>query len=225
MRQFTKFLFLILVLGSVGCVRSSTQTWEDLKTAGRYMHRGVDAVFGKDYESRLLTSDEEFIGPYDGDFIPLRDADLHNSMSAMDSSIPQPKAIPGQKGVPSLNEFQPAPDTLSMIFHSLHFETDQHVLKNKNDIEALSQIAMYLTKNPSILLMVEGHCDERASAGYNLALGLRRANYVRSFLVKKGVDLNRIYTVSRGKEQPLIAGHTPEEWKINRRSEFKIYQK
>jgi outer membrane protein OmpA-like peptidoglycan-associated protein len=225
MSRFTKFLFSILLFFSFGCMHNSNQAWEDLKTAGRYMHRGVDAVFGKDYESRLLTSDEEFIGPYDGEFIPLRDGDLRNSLSSLDSPIPQSRAIPGQKGVPSLSEFQSPPETLRMIFQSIHFETDQHTLKNKSDVEALSQLAIYLVKNPNILLVVEGHCDERASAAYNMALGLRRANYVRSFLVKQGVDLNRIYTVSRGKEQPLVLGHDPEDWKLNRRSEFKIYQK
>lgn len=225
MSLFSRFLFSILLLFSVGCVRNSNQTWEDLKTAGRYMHRGVDAVFGKDYESRLLTSDEEFTGPEDGEFIPLRDADLRNSLSAMDTPIPQPRAIPGQKGVPSLSEFYPAPDTLRMIFQSIHFETDQYTLKNKSDVEALSQMALYLKKNPDTSLVIEGHCDERASASYNMALGLKRANYVRSFLVKQGVDLNRIYTISRGKEQPLVTGHSPEDWKVNRRSEFRIHQK
>jgi peptidoglycan-associated lipoprotein len=221
----SRFLFVALLLFSTGCMRNSSQTWEDLKTAGRYMHRGVDAAFGKDYESRLLTSDEEFVGPYDGEFIPLRDADLKSAMVSADTPIPQPRAIPGQKGVPSLSEFYSPPDTLRMVFQSVHFETDEYIPKNKNDIEALSQMALYLKKNPSVFLVVEGHCDERASATYNMALGMRRANYVRSFLVKQGVDLNRIYTVSRGKEQPLAAGHTPDDWKTNRRSEFKIYQK
>jgi peptidoglycan-associated lipoprotein len=225
MSSFTKFLLVTLLFFSAGCVRNSNQTWEDLKTAGRYMHRGVDAVFGKDYESRLLTSDEEFIGPYDGEFIPLRDADLRDAMSATDAPIPQPRAIPGQKGVPSLSDFYSPPDPLRMIFQSVHFETDEYVIKNKNDLEALTQAALYLKKNPHIFVILEGHCDERASASYNMALGLRRANYVRSFLVKQGVDLNRIYTVSRGKEQPLAAGHLPEDWKMNRRAEFKIYQK
>jgi peptidoglycan-associated lipoprotein len=73
--------------------------------------------------------------------------------------------------------------------------------------------------------VIEGHTDERASASYNMALGMRRANFVRSFLVKQGADLNRIFTVSQGKERPLAQGHSPDDWKLNRRSEFKIYQK
>lgn len=224
MSRFIQFICIAALLLSAGCVRNSNQAWEDLKTAGRYMHRGVDAIFGKEYESRLLTSDEEFIGPYDDEFIPLRDSDLKN-IALGDTALPQPKGIPGQKGVPSLSDFYLPPDTLRAYFKSVHFETDEHVLKDKHDIEVLNQMAAYLKKNPNVFLVIEGHCDERASASYNIALGMRRANYVRSFLVKQGVDLNRIYTVSRGKEQPIALGHSLNDWKINRRSEFKIYEK
>jgi len=224
MTRFTQFICIVILAASAGCARNSNQTWEDLKTAGRYMHRGVDVMFGKEYESRLLTSDEEFIGPFDDEFIPLRDSDLKNAQLG-DAAIPQPKGIPGQKGIPSLSEFYLPPDTLRAYFRSVHFETDEHVLKDKHDLEMISQMAAYLKKNPSIFLVIEGHCDERASASYNMALGMRRANSVRSFLVKQGVDLNRIYTVSRGKEQPLVLGHSQDDWKANRRSEFKIYEK
>ena len=79
MVRFTQFICAAVLLLAAGCVRNSSETWEDLKTAGRYMGRGVDAICGKDYESRMLTSDEEFIGPFDDDFIPLRDSDLRNS--------------------------------------------------------------------------------------------------------------------------------------------------
>jgi outer membrane protein OmpA-like peptidoglycan-associated protein len=206
-------------------MRNSTQTWEDLKTAGRYVHRGVDAAFGKEYESRLLTSDEEFIGPYGDEFIPLRDSDLKGSQITLDTPLPQPKGIPGQRGVPLLADFYNPPEHLNRYFSAVHFDTDQHMVKDKNELNNLMEMAAFLKKNPSVYLVVIGHCDERASASYNVALGMRRANYIRSFLVKQGIDLNRIYTVSRGKEQPLALGHTPEDWQVNRRSEFKIYEK
>lgn len=209
---------------TASCVRNSSEGWENLKTAGRYMQKGVDALWGKDYESRMLTSDEEFLGPNDGEFIPLRDADLRG-LAFSDAPIPQPKGIPGQNGIPALEEFYLPPDALHALFQSVHFDTDDHVIRDKNELEALIQTASYLKKNPNIYLVVEGHTDERASASYNMALGMRRSNYVRSFLVKQGVNLNRIFTVSRGKEQPIAQGHTSEDWKVNRRSEFKIYQK
>jgi peptidoglycan-associated lipoprotein len=189
------------------------------------MQRGVDALVGKDYDSRMLTSDEEFVGPNDGEFIPLRDADLKNSLAATDAALPQPKGIPGKKGIPSLDQFYAPPESIRSLFQSVHFETDEHVLRDKSEMQSIQQIVAYLKKNPNVYLIVAGHCDERASASYNMALGMRRANYVRGLLVKNGIDLNRIYTVSRGKEEPLVAGHGSQDWKINRRAEFKIYEK
>lgn len=218
-------LIAFVLLFIVGCSHNSNQTWEDVKTAGRYMQKGVNSMMGKDYESRMLGSDGEFYGPYDGDFIPLSDADLRNQFGAIDAAMPQPKGLPGQFGIPNLDAFYSAPDSLKTLFKSVHFDTDDHVLRDKNEISALMQLASYLKKTPNFYLVIEGHTDERASASYNQALGMRRSNFVRSFLVKNGADLNRIYTVSRGKEQPLAQGHDPEAWKVNRRSEFRIYQK
>ncbi len=221
MNRFAIFCSIFLL--AAGCNHNSSQAWEDVKTAGRYMQRSVDTLWGKNYESRMLTSDEEFVGAQDDDFIPLRDADLKNTFA--DTALPQPKGNPGEKGIPSLDLFYAPPADLRSLFQTVHFETDEHVLKDKEDIAAISQIAAYLKKNPNVYLVIRGHTDERASAGYNMALGTRRANYVRSLLVKAGVDLNRVYAVSRGKEEPIAFGHTPDEWKQNRRAEFRIFER
>jgi peptidoglycan-associated lipoprotein len=225
MVHLVRVLSVAMLVFASSCIRSSSETWEDLKTAGRYMGRSVDVLCGKDYESRMLTSDEEFTGPYDEEFIPLKDSDLRNSLALADAPLSQPKGIPGQKGVPSLSDFYFPPDTLQALFHPVHFETDEYVVRDKGEVQGLSELAAYLKKNANVYLIVEGHADERASASYNMALGMRRSNYVRSFLVKQGVDQNRIYTVSQGKERPIASGHSPDQWKLNRRSEFKIYQK
>lgn len=225
MRRSIRLTALAALLITSSCCKNSGQTWEDVKTAGRYMQRGVDAMWGKDYESRMLTSDDEFIGPYDAEFIPLSDADLKNAMALGDMALPQPRGIPGQKGIPALDKFYSAPSALADFFQTVHFETDEYVIRNKAELQALSQLATYLKKNPSVLMVIYGHCDERASASYNMSLGMRRANYIRNTLVKNGVDLNRLYTVSRGKEDPIAAGHSQDDWKVNRRAEFKIYEK
>lgn len=217
------FIQVVILLALTGCSHSSGQSWEDMKTAGTYMRKGVDALWGKDYESRMLTSDEEFIGPYDDEFIPLSDRDLMLAMN--DSALPQPRNALGRGGVPAFDQFYEPPADLLSLFRPLHFETDDHVVRDRAELAALTKLADYLKKNPRVYMVVQGHTDERASASYNMALGMRRANYVRSFLVKHGVDLNRIYTVSKGKEHPVALGHTPEDWKLNRRSEFRIYEK
>ena len=208
------------------CGRSASETWEDLKTASRYMGRGVDALCGKDnYESRMLDSDDDFLGPNEQGFIPLKKEDLHGLVAAADVPLGQPKGLPGQRGIPAIADFYDPPSNIGSLFQSVHFNTDEHVVRDPNEVQALIQAARFLKKNPSIYLVVAGHCDERASSSYNMALGMRRANFVRSFLVKNGADQDRVYTVSHGKEHPLAMGHTPDQWRINRRSEFKIYQK
>lgn len=220
----TYLLFLgILITFCSSCSRSSSQTWEDVKTAGRYMQRGMDALWGKEYESRMLTSDDEFTGPDDNEFIPLNEGDIKTLAFNRDAPLPQPKGMPGERGIPSLDQFGLPSEALG--FKRVHFQTDQHVVQEQSDVLALHQIANYLKKHPNAYLLIEGHTDERASASYNLALGMRRANYVRSVLVKDGVDQNRIYTVSKGKEHPLVFGHSPDDWKQNRRAEYRIYEK
>lgn len=215
--------FISLLFLAASCSHNSNETWESMKTAGRYMQKGVDVILGKNYESRMLASGDEFYGPNDDDFIPLRDGDLKNQFA--DAAIPQSKEAPGQFGIPNLSTFYAPPAALKSLFTSIHFETDDHAIRDRNEVAGLMHLANYLKAHPTVYVVIEGHCDERASASYNMALGMRRANAVRSFLVKNGADLNRIYTLSKGKEQPLAIGHSQDDWKLNRRTEFRIYQR
>lgn len=84
----------------------------------------------------------------------------------------------------------------------------------------LEQNASFLKKYPSIKIVVEGHCDERGSVEYNLALGERRAKAAKSYLSTLGVDGSRMQTVSYGKELPLDPGHDEGAWARNRRAHF-----
>jgi len=83
---------------------------------------------------------------------------------------------------------------------------------------ALTDSANWLKKNSQYNLLVEGHCDERGTEQYNLALGDRRANIVKQFLVTLGVDAGRIRTVSYGEERPFDPGHDEAAWAKNRRA-------
>ncbi len=224
--HFIRLCFFASIIVFSGCGRSMSETWEDMKTASRYMGRGVDALCGKDnYESRMLDSDDDFIGPYDNDFVPLKKEDLHGLVAAADTPLSQPRGMPGQKGIPAIADFYSPPSTLGALFRTVHFNTDEHTVRDQEEVQALIHIARFLKKNPSVYLVAEGHADERASSSYNMALAMRRSNFIRSFLVKNGADQDRVYTVSYGKERPIAMGHTSDQWKINRRSEFKIYQK
>ncbi|HKO56818.1 MAG TPA: peptidoglycan-associated lipoprotein Pal [Thermoanaerobaculia bacterium] len=83
---------------------------------------------------------------------------------------------------------------------------------------ALSASATWLKSNPKYNLLVEGHCDERGTEQYNLALGDRRANQVKDYLSALGVDASRMRTVSYGEERPFDPGHDESSWSKNRRA-------
>jgi peptidoglycan-associated lipoprotein len=81
-------------------------------------------------------------------------------------------------------------------------------------------VADYLKKNPRATVQIEGHCDERGTAEYNMALGERRATAVMNYLLSLGVPRAALSTVSFGKEKPLDPGHNEEAWAKNRRAHF-----
>jgi len=90
---------------------------------------------------------------------------------------------------------------------------------------ALTTSANWLKRNPQYNLLVEGHCDERGTEQYNLALGDRRANQAREYLVTLGVDASRIRTVSYGEERPFDPGHDEAAWAKNRRDHLVLVGK
>ncbi len=99
----------------------------------------------------------------------------------------------------------------------IHFEFDDYSLTAESQ-EVLKQKASYLNANPKITIIIEGHCDERGTTEYNLALGDRRAESARGFLIDLGVDPSRITKISYGEEMPSDPGHNEEAWKKNRRA-------
>jgi peptidoglycan-associated lipoprotein len=91
--------------------------------------------------------------------------------------------------------------------------------------EVLTGNAEFLKTNASVKVQVEGHCDERGSVQFNLALGEKRAKSVRDFLIGAGVASNRISIISLGKEKPVSFGHDEESWSKNRRANFLVTEK
>ena len=99
----------------------------------------------------------------------------------------------------------------------IFFDTDRFNIDGE-DAAALQTQAQYLMRNQTINITVEGHCDERGTRDYNLALGERRANAAKNYLVSLGVPANRIRTVSYGKERPVATGSNEQAWAQNRRA-------
>lgn len=87
---------------------------------------------------------------------------------------------------------------------------------------ALNTMADALKANAGAVVQIEGHCDERGSIEYNLALGERRANSVKNYLTQMGVDAGRLTTISYGEEKPAADGHDESAWGKNRRAEFVV---
>lgn len=88
--------------------------------------------------------------------------------------------------------------------------------------EILRTKAKWLQENPGVAVMIEGHCDERGTNDYNIALGDRRANNVKSFLTDLGIAPSRMKTISYGEEKPKVPGHDESAWSQNRRAHFVI---
>jgi peptidoglycan-associated lipoprotein len=89
----------------------------------------------------------------------------------------------------------------------------------------LDRTSEWLRSYPTVTLLVEGHCDERGTVEYNLALGERRAMAAFNYLVSLGIPASRLKTISYGKEFPLDPGHTEEAWARNRRAHFEVTSK
>ena len=104
-------------------------------------------------------------------------------------------------------------------FPDIHFDFDQSFIR-EDAKPTLHQVADYLRKNAGASILIEGHCDERGTAEYNIALGERRAESTKSYLVSLGVRAGALTTVSFGEEKPLDPGHTEEAWAMNRRAHF-----
>ena len=101
----------------------------------------------------------------------------------------------------------------------IHFDFDKSSIRPA-DAKILDASAAYLKANPNELVLVEGHCDERGTIEYNLALGERRAKAAMSYLVARGIDASRFTLISYGKERPVCTEKTKACWAMNRHDRF-----
>lgn len=270
---FTVLLSSVLTLQS--CRRSSNDVWEDTKSAGRQMKRGVCTLGGKQGDSRQIRSrndfeciedenccpegnfqdcdyqdscsdqQESYYAPQDNfyqsdsysvsqdyysnnsDFIPLEDP--NNELASADMLARPPRETPGEQGsaIPGIQAFRD-PSTssqLANIFRPIYFEYNSDLVKGNQNLQIAHNIADFMHDQPNIYIFIEGHTDERGPQAYNLALGSRRANTVRNLLINEGINPDRLFTISYGKERPVILEQHEEGWARNRRVEFKIYER
>ncbi|MCH9632216.1 MAG: Peptidoglycan-associated lipoprotein [Chlamydiae bacterium] len=203
--------------------RSSTSMWENTKTASRYIGRGLKAFGGGGKDSRLIHYQYEFQGPEDAKYIA-----LHEEGESDDTkSFPLAREVPGEMDsfLPGIEGFHNPVSKEATVFQNVHFDTNRDQVQGQNDIQIIKAISKFMKKNPNYYIYLEGHCDQRGTALYNMSLGSRRGNTVRNILIENGVDLDRLFTVSYGKEKLIDGSNNPAAWEKNRRVQFKLYKK
>jgi len=112
----------------------------------------------------------------------------------------------------------------SSLLKPIFFDYDKYDIRPV-DVDILKGNSTFLKKFPNMKIQIEGHCDERGTNEYNLALGERRANSTKKYLTSLGVAADRVSTISYGEEKPLDPAHSEESWAKNRRANFVITAK
>lgn len=237
-RCFLLLNLLMIACTFSSCRRTGDDVWEDTKTAGRHMGRGIKSLGGKHGDSRMVYSPDDFYtydnntmyGPiHSDDYVPLQDQPYNDNFAMADSISPQPRENPGDPGssIPGIHAFKDPSmiSGLTDIFQNIKFDYNSNLIKGQQNMDILRKVADYMQRHPTTYIFVEGHTDERGPEAFNLALGSRRANAVRNALIADGISPDNIFTISYGKERPAVMESHEEAWSQNRRAEFKIYQR
>ncbi|MCH7673589.1 OmpA family protein [candidate division KSB1 bacterium] len=137
--------------------------------------------------------------------------------------FPEPDPVTEEPANLNLEPDPPKEDDIQskqpLVLKTINFDFDRSSL-TPTAKAMLAENARQLLENPAVSVRIEGHCDERGTVEYNLALGEMRAMVTRDYLINYGISPNQITVLSYGKERPLDPRHTPDAWDKNRRAEF-----
>jgi peptidoglycan-associated lipoprotein len=136
------------------------------------------------------------------------------------SKAPEEETIKGEEAARRLG-VQFKKDAKWFQDRDIYFDFDKYDLKPEARA-ILVEKAEFLKKYPTVRILIEGHCDERGTNEYNLALGERRANSVKQYLIHLGISPDRLSTISYGEERPVDPRHNEEAWAKNRRAHLVI---
>jgi len=136
-------------------------------------------------------------------------------------SAPTETPVQASPAAPATSGASGAGVSAASPLKDIFFDFDKSSIRDDQKA-ALTEDVTWLKGNAGAKLTVEGHCDERGTAEYNLGLGERRAKAVKDYLVAAGVPADRVATISYGKERPFVLGHDESAWKWNRRGHFVI---
>ena len=165
------------------------------------------------------------VAPIGGEVVPPPPVQYSQPQAPAPSMTPLPLDMPQVQGEPlgSAAMIEPGLEDEVKIFeqNDVYFDFDQYTLTPEAR-KTISRKASFLKVHPELIVKIEGHCDERGTTEYNLALGERRAMAVWDHLRMLGVNVTRITTISYGKERPSVLGHNEEAWAKNRRAHFEV---
>ena len=136
-----------------------------------------------------------------------------------------PMGMSAEGSKPMLGDsFTSLPKVEGVVYGPVYFGYDNYQIP-ASEYAKIDVVADFLRANDNVVLIIEGHCDERGTNEYNMSLGEYRAQSVRSYLVNAGISPDRVQTVSFGEEQPASMGTGESVWRLNRRGEFGLYQR
>lgn len=166
-------------------------------------------------EPRVLKDSTTADGFYESDEV--------SQVNGTEEDVPLPVVSSGVASETLTEEVLPieAVDGRLPDWQPVFFDFDQAQLTEVAR-RALTGYAELLQRDPRIRVLLEGHCDERGTESYNQALGERRAESVRRFLVNLGVSPQQLMTISYGEVRPLMTGSSEDAWRLNRRVEFRL---
>lgn len=182
---------------------SSTLTWTSTNAVSVELNGTAVNLNGSQQVSPTESTDYEVVA---------KNADGKTATASVRVTVtqPPPPPPPAQPVGPSIE------DLFNQNVKDAFFDFDKSDIRGDAQ-SALTQDAEFLKAHADVSIIVEGHCDDRGSAEYNMGLGDRRANSVRDFLIQQGVDGSRIRTVSYGKEKPFCTDDNEQCWQQNRR--------
>lgn len=166
---------------------------------------------------------KEPVAPYPGgpgkdiEYAPPQYSEEGPSVESLDASrAGSGSGLPGDQ---FSDEYKRLHGRSSEQFLPIYFDFDQATIR-ADQFPTLDKNADYLKDNPAVRVVIEGNCDERGTNEYNLALGERRAQNAKTYLIETGVQESRMRTMSYGEERPLFAGQDESSWAQNRRDDF-----
>ena len=167
------------------------------------------------------TDSNEVVGSSSGSSSGSGAAASASSNTSSDSGGTTSAGTTSAGGASSIGSIRTPDELLAKVGSTVYFDYDQSSLTSEAQA-TLDRQAAFLKASPSFRLVIEGHCDERGTREYNLALGDRRASAVRDYLVAKGINASRLSTISYGKERPSVGGSNDTSYALNRRSVSRI---